>query len=147
MSILEEIKRGVKEAAKARDQVHLDTLRMAQSTIHYREIDKKGPLSEEEIQRVLMTLCKQRKESIDQFKKGGRSDLVDKETKELKLLESLLPQQMSRAEIEVKVREVLQALGATSAKDIGRVMKVLMKELAGRLDGSLLSEVVKGLLK
>lgn len=148
MSLKDDLQRALVDAAKARDQVRLDAIRSAQSAIHYREIEKKrGELTETEITAVIGTLCKQRRESIEQFQKGGRADLVAKEKRELEILEKYLPAQMSRPEVEKAVQRVIGELGAKGPGDMGRVMKAVMGELAGRADGKTVNEVVRSLLK
>lgn len=147
MSIQDELKKGAVEAAKAKDQVRLDAIRMTSSAIKYKEIEKRGVLNEEEVQRVIATLCKQRRESIEQFEKGGRKDLADKEKRELGILQAFLPPQLSEDEIRLKAKKVVESLGATSAKEMGKVMKELMKELGGRADGGVVGKIVQSLLK
>lgn len=140
------MKKSLVEAAKAKDQVRLDTVRAVQSAIRYREIEKKGELAEPEILAVISSLCKQHRESIDQFQKGGRPDLVAKETRELEILQAYLPAQLSRDQVEQVVRKVIEGTGAKGAGDMGRVMKAAMTELAGKADGRLVNEVVRSLL-
>jgi uncharacterized protein YqeY len=148
MALREDLKREMVEAMKAKDQLRLDTIRAIQSAIRYKEIEKKGVvLTEPEIVSVIGTLCKQRRESIDQFQKGGRADLAEKETRELEVLQKYLPAQLSRSEVETKVAAVIQELGITSPADMGRAMKEAMKRLAGQADGKVVSEVVSTLLK
>ncbi len=147
MNISDGLKKAAVEAAKARDQVKLDTVRMASSAIHYREIEKRSPLEEAEGMSVSFPLCKQRKEAMEQFEKGGRADLVAKEKRELEILLSFLPPQLSRDEIAAKARQVIEAVGAKSRQDMGKVIKVLMKELAGKADGAMVSSVIGELLK
>jgi uncharacterized protein YqeY len=101
------------------------------------------PLTDDEIVETVRSLIKQRKDSIEQFDKGGRQDLVDKETAEVAILEVYLPQQLSRDEIETLVRSAIAESGAQGAKDMGKVMKALMPKLGGRADGKLVSELVK----
>lgn len=150
MSLREELKKSLVESAKAKDQVRLDTIRGVQSAIRYKEIDKKGELADNEILSVIQTLCKQRRESIEQYKSGGRTDLADKEARELgileKFLEKFLPAQLSREHVEKIAKEVIGETGAKGAADMGRVMKEAMKRMAGQADGKLVSEVVKSLL-
>lgn len=147
MSIRDDLKRSVVEAAKARDQVRLDTIRSIQSAVRYKEIEKRGELTEPEILSVIQTLCKQHRESIEQFKKGGREDLASKEDRELGILEKYLPAQLSREEIEKVVRQVVAETGAQGSGDLGRVMKETMKQLAGKADGKVVNEAVRALLK
>ncbi len=146
MSLREELKKSLVESAKAKDQVRLDTIRGVQSAIRYKEIDKKGELADNEILSVIQTLCKQRRESIEQYKSGGRTDLADKEARELGILEKFLPAQLSREHVEKIAKEVIGETGAKGPADMGRVMKEAMKRMAGQADGKLVSEVVKSLL-
>lgn len=146
-TIQEALKKVAIEAAKAKDQVKLDAVRMASSAIHYREIDKRAPLDEGETAQVLSSLCRERREAMEQFEKGGRADLVAKERRELEILLSFLPPQLSRDQVAEKARRIIQSLGATSRKDMGKVMKALMEELKGKADGSMMSTVIQELLK
>lgn len=143
MSLKDDLKKSLVEATKSRDQVRLDSIRSVQSAIHYKEIEKKGDLSDPEVLSVIASLCKQRRESIDQFQKGGRADLVAKETRELEILQKFLPAPLSRAEVEGAIRKIIADLGAKGTEDLGRVMKVATKELAGKADGRLMSEVTR----
>lgn len=147
MPLKEELKRSLVEAAKARDQVLLDTIRQVQSAIHYKEIENRKELTDTEMLSVIGTLCKQRRESIAQFEKGGRSDLVAKESRELQILQKFLPAQFSREEVEKVIQKIVGDLGAKGPADLGRVMKTAMKELAGKADGKVVSEVASSLLR
>jgi len=146
MSIRDDLKASLVESAKARDQVRLDTIRGVQSAVRYKEIDKKAELTDTEILSVIQILCKQRRESIEQYTKGGRADLADKETRELQILEKFLPAQLSREDIEKVAKAVVEELGAKGPADMGRVMKESVKRMAGQADGKIVSEVVKALL-
>ncbi|MBI1909894.1 MAG: GatB/YqeY domain-containing protein [Deltaproteobacteria bacterium] len=137
---------ALKESLKARDQVRLDTIRMAVAAIKNKEIDKRGELTEPEAVQVVATLVKQRRESIAEFSKGGRQDLVDKETRELGILLAFLPPSLPAEEVEGRVKKKIAELGAKDVKDMGRVMKALREELAGQVDGQLLSDTVRKLL-
>lgn len=145
-NIREGLKQAMTDAAKGRDQVRLDTVRMVVSAIRYKEIEKKGLLENDELLRLILSLCKQRRESIEQFLKGGRQDLVDKETREIQILESFLPKQLSPTEVETLVKRVIGELGAVGPKDMGRVMKVVVSQVAGQADGKVVSEIVKKML-
>lgn len=147
MSLKDELKKSLVEAAKAKDQVRLDAIRSVQSAIQYKEIEKRGELTETDVIAVIGTLCKQRRESIDQFQKGGRADLVAKETRELEILQKFLPAQLSREGVEKIVQRVIGEVGAKGADDFGKVMKAAVKELAGKADNRLVNEVVRSLLK
>ena len=147
MSLRDDLKRSLVEAAKARDQLRLDTIRSIQSAVRYKEIEKRGELTEPEILSVIQTLCKQHRESIEQFKKGGREDLASKEATELGILGKYLPVQLSREEIDKVVKQVITETGAQGAGELGRVMKEVMKQLAGKADGKVVNEAVRSLLK
>ncbi len=139
VSIDEDVKRALKSGEKDK----LSTLRMLNAALKNKQIDKRRPLTEEEVMETVRSLIKQRKDSIEQFSKGGRQDLVDKETAEVKFLEVYLPQQLSREEIEAMVRDAIAQTGAQGAKDMGKVMKALIPVIGGRADGKLVSELVK----
>src|SRR6185503_697250 len=131
------------EAMRSRDELRLSTLRMVKSAIKNKEIDKRGPLDDKEAQQVLATLVKQRKDSIEQFTKGGRQELADKEQSEIRVLEGYLPAAADPAAIEQAVVDAIQETGATSPKDMGRVMKAALARLAGQtVDGKTVSELV-----
>lgn len=147
MSLRDDLKKALVESAKAKDQVRLDTIRGVQSAIRYKEIDKRGELTDPEILSVIQTLCKQRRESIEQFKSGGRTELAEKESRELQILEKYLPAQLSRAEVEKVVSQAIADLGASGPSAMGNVMKEAMKRLAGQTDGKLVNEIVRSLLK
>ena len=146
-SLREELKKSLVEAAKAKDQLRLDAVRSVQSAIRYKEIEKRSELADAEILSVIGTLCKQRRESIDQFKKGGRQDLADKESKELAVLEKFLPAQLSKEEIEKTVAKAISDLGVSGPSAMGQVMKEAMARMAGQADGKVVNEIVRSLLK
>lgn len=136
----------LKTAMKAGDKVCLSVVRMVKAALKNAEIAGGRPLADAEIIDLLMTLCKQRRESIVQFEKGGRNDLADQEGQELQVLLSFLPEQMSVEEVEEKVREAIRETSATGPRDMGNVMKAVKPMVAGRAEGKLVSEVVKRLL-
>ena len=130
-----------------KNQVKLNTLRFLQAAIKNREIElRPNPINADEVMGVIKKLVKQRKESIDQYQAGGRQDLVDQEAAELKILESYLPAQMGRDQIEKVVTEVIAALGAKTVKDMGPVMKEVIARTAGTADNKTVSEVIKSKL-
>ncbi|HPC86887.1 MAG TPA: GatB/YqeY domain-containing protein [Smithellaceae bacterium] len=133
-------------AAKAKDKIRLSALRMLKTALHNKEIDLMRPLNETETMQVLSVMVKQRKDSIEQFAKGGRQDLVEKEEAELKVLQGFMPTQMSDEEVEGIIRKAIAEVGAVSVKDMGKVMKVLMPQITGRADGKAAGEKVKALL-
>lgn len=144
MEIRDRIMNDIKVAMKEKNQVRLNALRFLQSAIKNREIDMRpNPITHDEVIGVIKKLVKQRKESIDQYKAGGRQDLVDQEAAELTILEELLPAQLAPAQVEQVVKEVIQALNATSPKDMGGVIKEVIARTQGNADNKLVSEIVK----
>jgi len=146
MSMIEQIQKDITEAMKAREEQRLSTLRMVKTALKNREIEKMGPLDDKESQQVLSTLIKQRKDSIEQFTKGGRKDMADKEAAEIKLIETYLPKAASEEQIVEGVKAVIAEMGAPTMKDMGTVMKNAMARFAAagvRVDGKQVSEVVK----
>ncbi len=133
-------------AAKAKDKIRLSAVRMLKTALHNKEIDLMRPLNETETMQILSGLVKQRKDSIEQFAKGGRVDLVEKEEAELKILQEFMPAQMSDEDVEGIIRKAIAEVGAVSVKDMGKVMKVLMPEITGKADGKAAGEKVKALL-
>jgi len=144
MPLIEQLTTTIAEAMKARDQARLSALRMLKAALMNREVERARPLTEAEDLQVVATMVKQRKDSIDQFAKAGRQDLVDKETAELAVIEAYLPPAVGADDLERIVAEVVSETGATSPKDIGKVMKGVMARLAGaQVDGKAVSELVK----
>jgi uncharacterized protein len=133
-------------AARAKDKIRLSALRMLKSGLHNREIDLKRELTEGEFLQLLSSMVKQRKDSIEQFAKGGRTDLVEKEEAELRVIEEFLPAQLSEAELDASIAEAIHEVGAAGVRDMGKVMKVLMPKLTGRADGKTVGEKVKAKL-
>jgi uncharacterized protein YqeY len=147
MEILPKIMNEIKEAMKSKDTLKVNTLRFLQSAIKNREIElRPNPMNDDEAMGVLKKLVKQRKESIEQYKAGGRQDLVDQETAELKILETYLPAQMSKEQVEKLVADVLAATGAKTIKDMGPVMKEVLARSGGAADNKLVSEIVRAKL-
>jgi len=144
MEIRDRIMNDIKTAMKEKNQVRLNALRFLQSAIKNREIDMRpNPITHDEVIGVIKRLVKQRKESIDQYKAGGRQDLVDQETAELAILEELLPAQLSPDQVTAVVKEVIVALNAKSPKDMGAVIKEVIVRTQGNADNKLVSETVK----
>ncbi len=144
MTLSEQIQKDIVVAMKAKDELRLSVLRMAKSAIQLKEVEKMRPLDGAESISLLQSLLKQRKESIDQFTKGGRQDLADKETKEAAILESYLPAGASDAEMEAAISKAIADSGATSIKQMGAVVKAAKDALAGKtVDGKLLSDRVR----
>ena len=144
MPIAEQVNEAIKDAMKARDQQRLVALRMLKTALMNREIERGHALDENESRQVVSALVKQRRDSIEQFVKGGRQDLADKETAEIAILERYLPPAITAADLERVVDGAITSTGATSAKDIGRVMKTVMADLAGQtVDGKAVNELVR----
>ena len=147
MSLQQRLADDLKSAMLARDADRLSTLRLLKSALGYAQIERKNEnFSDAEIIALIQKEAKKRRDSIEQFEKGGRSDLADKEKKELAVLESYLPKALSPEELEQLVRAAIQEVGATSKKDMGAVMKAAQAKAAGRADGKTLSGVVSKLL-
>ena len=137
----------MKSAMKARDSVKTDALRMAIAEIKKREIDKRSPLDESEVTKIITTLIKQRNESIDAFVKGNRPDLADKERTEIEFLKVYQPAQLSPGEIEAIVIAAIAESGASAPADVGKVMKVALAKTGGRADGKLVNEIARNKLQ
>lgn len=147
MALGEQIRKDITEAMKAKDAARLSALRMVQSAFKNREIElRPNAMPEDEYLGVIKKLVKQRKESIEQFAQAGRQDLVDNETNELKILESYMPAQLSREQIEQIVADVIATLGATSVKQMGQVMKEAQAKTGGQADNKIMSEIIKSKL-
>ena len=146
MGLKERIQADMQKAAKERNSLALSALRMALAAIKNKEIEARGEIGEDAVLKVLATMVKQRRESIELFERGGRSDLAGKETAEIDVLEAYLPKPLTEAEVESLVREAIAAAGAKSPADMGRVMKELMPKVAGRADGKTVNEIVRRLL-
>ncbi len=146
MSLKERLAADLKDAMRQRDERRRDTLRMALAALHNAEIEARGELDEDATLAVLSKEAKTRRESIEEFRKGSRQDLVDKEMEELEVISTYLPQQLSRDDIVTAARQVIEEAGASGMKDLGRVMPVLMERLRGRADGRTVNEVVRELL-
>jgi uncharacterized protein YqeY len=144
MGLKEQIAGDMVTAMKAKDAARTSTLRMLKSAISYREIEKGGALDDEELAKLLRSQLKQRRDSVEQYQKGGRQDLAEKETAEIAVIEAYLPQAASAEEIEQAVNAAIAETGATSVKEMGAVMKATMVILAGKNpDGRTVSETVK----
>lgn len=149
MTISERINQDIVTAMKARDEHRLGTLRMVKSALKNKEIDKRAALDDQETMAILNTLIKQRKDSIEQFTKGGRQELADKEAAEIAMIESYLPKAAGAEEITSVVRATISEMASPTMKDMGAVMKNAMAKFAAsgsRVDGKLVSETVKKLL-
>ena len=144
MSLAEDVNRAVTDAMKAKDPNRLVALRMLKSALMNREIEKGAALDDNESRQVVSSLVKQRRDSIDQFLRGGRKDLADKETAEIAVLELYLPPPLDPADLERAVDAAIASTGASSAKDMGRVMKSVMAGMAGKtVDGKAVNDLVR----
>jgi len=144
---MSDVSSAIADAMRKQDSVRLGTLRMLKAALMNREVERGGALDAAEERQVVSSLVKQRKDSIDQFTKGGREDLARKEAAEISVLDSYLPPAVDPAVIERTVVEAIAEVGATSPKDMGRVMKAVMARLAGQtVDGKVVNEVVRSKL-
>lgn len=144
MSLIDTVSRDIAGAMRARDAARLSALRMLKTALVNSQVEKRRELNDAESLQVVAFVVKQRRDSIEQFGKGGRQDLVDKETAELHVLETYLPPGADPAEIERIVDAAIVEAGASSGKDLGRVMKTVMPKLAGRgADGRVVNEIVR----
>jgi uncharacterized protein YqeY len=146
MSMIEQIQKDITAAMKAREEQRLSTLRMVKTALKNREIDKMAPLDDKEAQQVLSTLIKQRKESVEQFTKGGRQEMADNEAAEIKIIETYMPKAAGEDEIAAGVKAVIAEMGSPTMKDMGAVMKNVMARFNGaglRVDGKVVSDAVK----
>src|SRR5271168_3168336 len=146
MPLIDQIQKDIVTAMKAREEQRLSTLRMVKTALKNREIDKMAPLDDKEAQAVLSTLIKQRKESVEQFTKGGRQEMADKEAAEILLIETYMPKAAGEGDIVAGVKAVIAEMGSPTMKDMGTVMKNAMARFSGagmRVDGKMGSEAGK----
>jgi uncharacterized protein len=146
MTLVDKIQQDIVAAMKSRDEARLSALRMVKSALQNRKVEKMAPLDDKEAQAVLNTLIKQRKEAVEQFTKGGRQEMADKEAAEITLIESYLPKAATEDEVVAGVRTVIAEMDSPTMKDMGSVMKNAMTRFQGadmRVDGKMVSDVVK----
>ena len=146
MPLVDEIQKDMYKAMKEKEKERINALRNIIGKLKYRYIDKGDKLTEQEEIKVIQSLAKQRRESIEMYKKGGRNDLVETETKELSIIEEYLPQAMSEEEVRRLVRETVKETGAESMSDLGKVMPLVMKKGAGKVDGKIAQDILRELL-
>ncbi len=146
MALHERIVEDLKEAMRSKDQLKTSCLRMLKTSIKNKQIEKGGELSDDEILAVISSLIRKGKEAAEEYKKAGRQDLAEKEEKELEVFYAYLPEQLSDAEIEEVVRDIIAELSANGPKDMGRVMKAAMAKMAGQAEGKKVSQIAKRLL-
>lgn len=146
MGLKAEIQDAVKAAMKSGDRATLSALRLLLSALHNDEIQQRRELTSEEILRTVAVLCKQRQESMEYFRKGGREDLVEKEAAELDVLRRFLPQPLTEEEVRAVILSSIEELGAKGVQDLGKVMKLVMPKVTGRTEGKRVSELAKEML-
>lgn len=147
MSLRDRLTEDLKLAMKARDQLRMDVIRMIKAAVLNKEVELKKDLDDAEMSRIMTTMIKQRKESVEQFEKGQRAELAAKERQEISIIETYLPKALSAEELAQAVDAVIRETGATSAKDMGLVMKAVMARLAGQpVDGKSVSDLVRSKL-
>jgi uncharacterized protein YqeY len=147
MGLKDRIKKDLKDAMRAKDNFKRDTLRNITTAIKQIEVDKRVELSDSDIEQILMKYVKQREDAKKQFQAGGRDDLVEKEEQELKIVLEYLPQPISDEELEESLKNIIDDLGASTMKDMGKVMGVAKKKIGSRADGGRISKMVKKLLQ
>jgi hypothetical protein len=148
MSLRDRLSEDLKLAMKARDQLRMDVIRMIKAAVLNKEVEMKKDLDDAEMSRIMTTMIKQRKESVEQYEKGQRAELAAKERHEISIIESYLPKALSADELEQIVTTVIRETGAASAKEMGAVMKAVMARLAGQpVDGKQVSDLVRSKLK
>ncbi len=147
MPLLQKIDEDLKSALKASDHIRVSTLRMLKAALKNKQIEKRGELSDDDITDVLISLSKQRRESVDMFLKGGRQELAEKEREELSILQSYLPKQLSNDEVDSVILEIIKNSDAKNIKDMGKVMKIVMSRIKGMADGKYVSKRVRELLE
>ncbi len=148
MSLHDRLSEDLKSAMKSRDQLRMDVIRMIKAAVQYKEVELKQDLDDAGMSRIMTTLIKQRKEAAEQFEKGNRQDLAQKERLEISIIEGYLPAALSSGDLATVVQTVVKETGASSLKDMGQVMKAVMARVAGQtVDGKLISDLVKAALQ
>lgn len=146
MSIKDELKEKIKEAMRSKDTATRDTLRNIQTMIKQIEVDERREIDDNEVVKLIIKYAKQRQEAMAQFEAASRNDLVQKEQLELDILSEYLPRQLSEEELKIKLKEIITELGATSMKDMGKIMAKTKELFGNNADGSIINKVVKELL-
>ncbi|MBI1910621.1 MAG: GatB/YqeY domain-containing protein [Deltaproteobacteria bacterium] len=146
MSLREDISKQIPAAMKAGEKEKLSTLRMLLSAVKYKEVDAKRQLTDEEVQQVVGTLIRQRQDSIEQYIKGNRPELAEKEQAEIDILKAYLPAQLGADELRELIKKLAQEVGASGQKDMGKLMKAVMPHVKGKADGKLVNDIVKEVL-
>lgn len=146
MSLIDDISRDMNIAAKAGEKLKLSTLRLFLSAVKYKEKDNRKPLEDEEIQQIATTLIRQRLDSIEQFTKGNRHDLVEHEKQEIEYLKAYIPAQLTVEEVRDIIKKTAAEIQAVGLKDMGKLMKAVMPHVKGKADGKLVNDIVKEVL-
>lgn len=146
MGLRDDLTGQVTAAMKAGDKARLSTLRLFLSAVKYKEVDLKRNLNDEEVQQVASTLIRQRQDSVEQFRKGGRVDLAEKEEQEIVVLKEFIPPQLSADELKDLIKKLAAEVGASGQKDMGKLMKAVMPHVKGKADGKLVNDIVKEVL-
>ena len=146
MTLLEKITQDMKAAMKAGDKEKLSALRMILSNVKNKQIEKKAPLKDEEILRIIQGLVRQSKDAVTQFKQGNREDLVKKEETFISVCQAYLPEQLSEEDLKLVVKETIDEVAAVTLRDMGKVMKAVMPKVAGRADGKRVNQIVRAIL-
>ena len=146
MTLREQITEDMKSAMRAKEAERLGTIRLLLAAIKQREVDERITVDDAGIIAIIEKLIKQRKDSIEQFQKAGRTDLVDQESKELGILQAYMPAQLSEAEVQAAIQKTISSLGATGPQDMGKVIGALKAQLAGKADMGMVSRLVKAAL-
>ena len=147
MSLHDRLTEDLKFAMKSRDQLRMDVIRMIKAAVLNKEVELKRDLDDAEMSRVMTTLVKQRRESVEQFEKAQRTELAEKERREIKIIEAYLPQPLTHQELEALVVSIISETGSSSMKDMGQIMKAVMARVAGQpIDGKQVSDLVKSKL-
>ncbi|OGB94170.1 MAG: glutamyl-tRNA amidotransferase [candidate division NC10 bacterium RBG_16_65_8] len=146
MELKAKLTEDLKSAMRSGDKLQTSVIRLLTALIKNREVEKRGPLTDGEVIQAISASCKQRQEAIEQYRQGGRQDLVDKEAAELAILQSYLPAALSPDELQTLVREALRESQAASPREMGKVMALLMPRVTGRADGKIVSDLVREML-
>ena len=146
MQLKQRLYEDLKKAMKTKDEIRTRTLRLIISSIKTLEVEKMTEATDDDVFRVLSKECRKRVEAIEAYKKGGREDLANEEQKELEIIKSYMPKQLSEEELKEIVKNAVEETGSSSIKDLGRVMKVLMPRVKGRADGKTVNNIVRQIL-
>ena len=146
MTLKAQLAEDLKSALRSGDRLRTSVIRLLTALIKNREVEKRGPLTDAEVIQAVSASCRQRQEAIEQYRQGGRQDLVDKETAELAILQSYLPAALSPDELQTLVREAIRDAQASSPREMGKVMALLMPKVTGRADGKVVSTLVREML-